>query len=323
MVSNLGMHNKASVEATPLGTYNVAIYGSSVWAEENRAQRLNDVILTLVQSTRELGIGGASILRLIVITADYPGEVARWSQELDEEWRVPSEGAVGQTLTWGNGEPDSSYSIIILAEAEAICLVEGDAELQSVATGLLIHELAHVHDDFHYLFTFGSMPPLRPGDWISIRHFIAQSTWGEFFAETAAYPYLRDYGLQDQLDHALTLLSDSRREIEQEISAFQLHQDVHRVWAVAVDKLSAVFNQFGRVLSLLYFTRVESESDERFDRFLVSTRDVSVAWEHLLHELLDELLILEERERWGDDSFDRLGEIVDQGFRIVDLEPYE
>jgi len=304
-----------------LGSFTLSIHnGSAVWGEEDRGKRLSDVILKIIEHAKELEIGGCLILRLVVVTGDFVNETTEWNKQLDEVWRVSSEGAVGQTLTWGNGQPDSTYSIIILSQDIALGLVEGDTQLQALGTGIFIHELAHVHDNIRYLYNFGPEPVPKQGDWISYRQFIARSTWAEFFAEGYVYPYVKNYFFDENVSHAITLLQNAQRQIEQEILAFQSHQDVRKVWALAVDKLSSVFNQFGRSLSLLLSAQQDGEDNNQIEKFFEEVDDVSQAWRQVVQQLLDELIAA--NQKLEQDSFNRIGGIVDQGFRAMGLEPY-
>ena len=82
-------------------------------------------------------------------------------------------------------------------------LIADDLEAKTFAIRILIHELAHVHDNLTYLHIFGSEPILQQGDWINHRQFIARSLWGEFFAESSAYLFVKKNFLAKILDIVL------------------------------------------------------------------------------------------------------------------------
>ena len=316
------VYNKELVEKLSPGTLILSIHnGGSFWGEEERARRLSDIIVDKVKHAEELGIGECKILRLVVVTGDYVGEITEWNKQLDEAWRAPSEGAIAQTLTWGDGQPLTTYSVIILHQAIALGLVESEDETKATSEGTLIHELAHVHDNIRHLSKIGPQPVPKQGDWISYRQFIARSIWGEFFSEMVAYPYVKDHYLDEYIDHGINMLHNAISDVKQEMLAFQSHRDAHEVWAVAVDKLSAVFNQLGRCLGLLVSAQRMDDNNNQIDQFAHGIGEISKDWEQVVRQLIKKLANIE--REFEEEKFNNLGEVVDQGFRTVDLEPYD
>ena len=226
------VYDKAFVEMMPLGKCDLSILnGYALWAEEDRAKRLSECIINTMHSALDIGIGGCAILRLVIATGDFPNLVAGWGKQLNEIWRVSSQGAVGQTFTWGDGQATSTYAIIILAQDIALGLIADDKEANNFALCTLIHELAHVHDNLYYLHNIGSEPTLQQGDWISHRLFFARSLWGEFFAESIAFPYFKISDLSENVAYSITLLKDATKEVSKETIAFISHQHAGKVWA--------------------------------------------------------------------------------------------
>lgn len=68
----------------------------------------------------------------------------------------------GKCLLWGTGDPEATYAIIIIAEKVGLALVRDEESPGISPRALLVHELAHIHDDYRYLKAFGrTEPPLN------------------------------------------------------------------------------------------------------------------------------------------------------------------
>jgi hypothetical protein len=320
--------DKASVEMLSLGQCNLNITNCySEWGEEDRANQLLKNIINTVTLATKMGLAGCTILRLVIATGDVPGEVAKWAKQLGESWRVSSEGAIGQTLTWGDGVPETTYAIIILSQDIALGLIDEDTELKTFALNTLIHELAHVHDYLLYLLKIGLEPSLIQGNWMSHRLFMARSLWGEYFADSIAYSYvkkhsfIKDYSYRDYITHGITLLKAAKEQINQEIFDYQSHRNIGQVWGVAENQLSGVFNQLGRSLALLISERDDIGNDININRFLEEVKSVSTGWEQVVHDLLD--ILAASGLRLEQNMLNQIAEQIDNGFRSVGLEPYK
>jgi hypothetical protein len=314
-------YDKASVEKMLVGECNLQIAnGYSLWQEENRANQLSECIINVINNANDAGIGCCGILRLVVVPDNFSNEVMKWSTQLGESWRESSNGAVGQTLVWGDGKAESTFAVIILSQEIALGLVSDNRESEDFAFGVLIHELAHVHDNFICLTIYGPGPSLQQGNWASHRQFFAKSLWGEFFAETRTYPYIKDSELSEITSYSITLLNNAIEEINKEITAFQTHKEVGKVWAVAENKLSAVFNHFGRSLALLISDELGKGNKSLEEKFFAEINLVSKDWAQIINTLFD---ILNASEMLpSPDILEQICEVVDDGFRCVGLEPY-
>lgn len=315
-------YDKVSVEKMFLGEWNLQItYGYSLWQAENRANRLSKYIINTVNNSKDAGIGCCAILRLVVVTGNFSNEVMKWSTQLGETWRDSSDEAVGQTLIWGDGKTESTYAVIILSQDIALGLLSDNKESETFALGILIHELAHVHDDFICLNIFGHKPILQQGNWASHRQFFAKSLWGEFFAETHTYPYIKDSELSENTSYSITSLKNAIDEVTKEMMSFQTHKDARKVWGVAESQLSVVFNHFGRSLALLISDERVKGNKSLTEKFIAEINLVSKDWAQISISLLD---IFKASEMLpSPDILEHIGKIVDDGFRCVGLEPYK
>jgi hypothetical protein len=313
-------YNRETVETIPFGNLTLSIIGSALWAEEDRARRLNDTITDIINLVDEEGrIPASHVLRLLVVASDFPTEVAKWQQQLGQAEGISSENTAGKTLSWGSGEPESTYSVITLSEGVALGLIEGDTKLKSIAIQTLIHELAHVHTDYLFLRLFGP-PSLEQSDWAGIRQFIALSTLAEFFSESIALLYVEDYEFFEEfVSLGTTILQDAQQQIEQGILTFQKDRDIVQLWKLAVYELSKAFNQLGR--SIGYLAAARHAGNDCFNQFFEDVNRLSPLWESVVGQLVDELDTLANQENWDLDSFNGLYDIIEQGFLAAGIQP--
>jgi len=321
MDSNI--YDKASTEKIPYRKFILSLTKYyPIWLQENRVERLKNIIEDTFQNeVKILGITDCLILRLVVVTGDFQNEVSEWSKQLGEEWRVSSTGAIGQSLTWGDGQPETTYSIIILSQDVALGLLEENPEVHNLSFGTLIHELAHIHDEMRYLCNIDPDPILKPQDWSSIRLFFAKSTWGEFFAEATAFPYLKNIDSNNYIGLCIDSLKDAIQTIFEETNAYKTHKIAGKVWKVASNKLSSVFNHLGRCLGYLHIAQQDAGNNNQIEQFLQEIYNLSPVWKNTTNCLYKELLNV--NDRFNCDSFSHLSDVIDQSFRCVGLEPYK
>jgi len=314
--------DKALIENIPFGAINLSIHnGYSIWGENENGNRLLEIVLKLIQNSNDMGIVLCSILRQVIVTCDISILVKELGNQLNEPWRVSSDGVIGQALFWGDGTIESTFGVIIISQDIAVDLISENSGVKDLALGLLIHELAHIHDYFYYLINYGPNPTPTQDDWASHRLFFARSLWGEYFAESVAYPYLKTISFQHNIDLSVRLIENGVKQIKNEIFAFGSHKIVAKVWAKAEFELSSVFNQLGRSLALLVSDKMITGNEDIINHFLFEIYSISSDWEQIIRNLL---IVLETSEQKLDQRIiDSIGEQVDNAFRIVGLEPYK
>ena len=117
------------------------------------------------------------------------------------------------------------------------------------------------------------------------------------------------------------MLKDAIQKVNEETLAFQTHKNAGKVWAVAENKLSSVFNHLGRSLALLLSDQQVNKSSHQVDQFFARINLVSQKWGQIVRRLLDAFTM--SGKQLGPNTLDQIGEIVDDGFRSVGLEPYK
>src|SRR5258708_27035625 len=248
-------HDKVSVEQISLGSLSLAINGSTIWGEENRAQRLLDYISSVREDliTKEQ-IPACSLLRLVSVTNDITAEIGRWQRQLGEPVLTSTDElgeVVGKTLTWGDGEPESTFAVIILAEGMALgMLEEGSSEAKSLCVGMLAHELTHVHDYYRQIRTFGKDHLVYAADWGNLCREIAINMWSEFHAESVAYSYAGELDSDSQVLLAVNYVRKSTQDIQRAIATYRLDRDMPAVWSFVTSTLSKTLNQVGTAMGL-------------------------------------------------------------------------
>jgi hypothetical protein len=233
-------YDRSSVEAIPFGHLKCNIIGSDLWRDTDRVKRLFTEISNLVKEVVER-IPGCFITRIVVVAVQTGREITKWQKELGRP-EVITDDAVGVTsgkaLVWGSGQLSTSYGIVIISEAIAVEIADRGTDFE-MCRALLVHELAHIHDDFIWLQRFGPQKPPSNNDWPGIRRAIAGSIWGEYLAEKVAQSYMK----QSQFLNALVLAGQndfafSRLSIQNQYNA---DRNIVPIWAVA-DELSKIFD---------------------------------------------------------------------------------
>jgi len=301
-------HDKDSVEKMPFGDWGLQIKGSCVWQEQNRAQKLFALISDIMRSCVIETIPFCRAVRLVVVTSEFPEEVTRWSQQIGEPGGVSSERTVAKTLFWG-----AEYAVILLREDIAFGWVEGVDEVVSLAEGLLVHELAHVHDYYKH----GDCQIPRRSDWLGICKSIARSTWGEFFAESVATQFVEGGSGEWWASDVISLLQIFLQELAQKISDYRSNRDAISLWEFSTKGMMDLFNQLGRAIG--FMSRARFNNNEQFDQFFESIEKISSAWARVISLLVEELFKLEDLDRLEPEDFKRLEELGQRGFYTVGL----
>jgi hypothetical protein len=261
-------------------------------------------------------------LRLVVVTCDIQGEIARWQRQLERPVSITAnaEGVTaGKCLLWGSGDPENTYAIVIISEEIGIALVNGEYLSGSRARALIVHELAHIHDNYNHLRVFGRTEPPMNDDWGGIRHAIAIAAWGEYFAESIAAPYFNDDASELQVTFVVELVSGCLHRTRQAISEFRSHGDIGVLWQVAGDEISNMFCHFGRVIGLMWkmYPNDDAVSDQLFDAIYRLSR----SWGQVVRQLDRELNAIAGQHEWDSQTCLSLEGVVARGFNASGLYP--
>jgi hypothetical protein len=271
---------RATVESTQLGSWTIWIRGSGVW-DPDMVAGLKDRLVNAVDPK-------FATVRLIVVTNDYRQEVTHWREDLDRPPGAITDGpdavAMASTVTWGDGQVDTTFSVIILDEGVAFRLLED----HSCALRIIRHELGHALWALIELRLWGPSSTPRTNDWPTLQRCLARGAIAEFFAEREA-----TNALQATLDNADTTLtirmcSAALSEISQSIARYRCDHDIEALWGPSVTIIDGALNQLGRQFGA--FTAVEDSA-------------------RLRQALIADLMDL--RSEWGD-AANRLGRALQE-----------
>lgn len=314
--------DKACVERIPPGQLALSIAGSPFWCERGRAQLLFDTAsATIKRLIEDSIIPACGIVRLLVVTSDIENEIRRWQREVGRPEVTSSnmQGQVaGKSLVWGTGELRNTYGIIILREEVALALIEAPEESQTTAKAILVHELAHVHDDYVQFRSFGPSQWPMNNDWPGVRRFVALAVWGEFFADFVAHHYLKGSNSQ-ALSFSFTVLEQGIERIRVAILEYQTDGDIGKLWQIAVDQLSRILNQFGRTIGLL--SARQDEMGLGIEALSQEARTKSANWVAIIEGLSQELNQLLSFPELDKGKIGALEDLVEQAFHVVGLRP--
>src|SRR5690606_2456081 len=122
--------------------------------------------------------------------------------------------------------------------ALALVGVEGAREDDS-AKHILAHELAHSHEQFLRLSSFGQHASVFPDDWEGIKLVHAKYAWAEYFAETAAQQCYPDHEMFT-VDKFMSFFQNIVDVIEQAINDYRTSHDLEYLWNLCIAKSSDV-----------------------------------------------------------------------------------
>lgn len=313
--------NKETVEAIPAGSITVSLTKCChpVWGDQINISKLNDAVLEVQQELIEKKRAVAcQLTRLVMFTSDYNGVVGEWMKSLGRPFHPSTDEnaiAFGQMLIWGDGKIETTYPIIILNEAIAVGLVGDNDSLKIFSKAILAHELGHIHDDFIQLQIFGKQG--LPSDWLSIRQFIAQSTWGEYFAETVAYAYLHENNLDTQIQLAILLCKSANEKIANAIKEHRLSNNAEILFNIVTSEISKSCNQLGRVSGLIS----SEENEKSLGNLRDGIVDFSIEWAEIVDQIYQELNKINQTENRSTDTWTELQKLVEKLFQINGIFP--
>ncbi|TCL38881.1 hypothetical protein EV210_103365 [Anaerospora hongkongensis] len=256
-------------------------------------------------------------LRLIEVVSNFEEEVFRWQRELGKPENISSGhgGEVsGKVLKWGSGDYETTYAVIILPDWVGNGLVLG----HPIAKGILVHECAHVYDDYYFERECGCLRIPTIKDWDGIKQYISVTLRGEFFAEALAAKYFESEQLDERLSYGEEVLRICTNSIKDEIKSYRKHGDIAKLWLISTERMSTLFNQLGRTLGFMY-----AMDDGRHNReFTDRVSQISNEWGTLIDQLLEEIQKSIHRETpYSLDAFDDIKKIIEQGFQIAGIYP--
>jgi hypothetical protein len=314
---NTEYSTRISVESIPVGQHIISLHVTDEkWLDDQCLSLFKDTIASIIEDVYKV-IPFCVITRLISVSSDFPGEVARWQQELGKPVGVtsgPHGEAHGKVLVWGNEGTDSTFAVIILSELVALSLIEETW----LSKAILSHELAHVHDEFEYRRAFTCPPPQQYNTWANVRCALAYNIWSEFSANLIAYRYYKNSGIDDIPD-IQSLLSRATRAISERVSLYWINHNIPELWFPSWGDLEQVFAQSARFLGTM--TAAQLEDSDRSAEFFAVCDAISSDWGQLIRQLSSELKKAHQEESWDSRKLDALEIVVENGFHLVGLFP--
>jgi len=232
----------------------------------------------------------------------------------------PECSAVGRHIWWG-ADAESARSIIIFADYIAAAVIANN----SFANACLVHELAHVHDDFLRGVVMGfrgsHMAP-SVNDWPGICAYFAEITWSEYAAETVGARHNTSEGLLSLMRNDPVHLSGIDQRLRQTVSNYKCRQlALGSLWQNAVTEMGDIFGNLGRAVARL---ALAPDYDEAL-AFLARPRNESLTWKPVVERLVRELEQLGNKAYadWGAAPFCGIQEVIAEGFHAVGLFPVQ
>lgn len=309
------------LEVMSLGSWQLIINGSAeIWNNQDNVQKLNCVIKEIYQEI--LGkLEGICILKAVVFSNEFQNDVYKYQRALGRNEELSSNSnevfVAGKTLRWGNGNIETTYAIIIHPEEIALGFLSDSKSCRAA----FAHELGHVFEGLvlRGLYEIDNRV-ICVNQWNELVESIAQSTFGEFFAQTIAFPYMSEEDHLGQVMLAAEILSSTTKEMKQEILKYRVSHDMSHLWPTTIRKISFLYAQFGRSLGI---ARQLSKGDEKelkiVDDFFKALEVIDKNWSKAITQL-DEAIDFEEDLNYAQ-LFSNISETIKVGFDLVGVMP--
>jgi len=253
-------------------------------------------------------------LKLISVVTDLREEINALNSEFDNFLEIPSENAMGKTISWYSG--DICYSIILLNDYLGLALTRKGTDEYILSKSALIHELAHIVDEVNFNKQFGLWSDLRDKRWGNIRKFIARSFWSEFFAEKTASLYNSDKHIKDTIFYSINCLIENSDIFFSELVHYKIYLSNNLLISRFIELHSVIFNQFGRAFGCLTSETGKKYRDEFFQRIC----NYSKEWNILLNRA-NQIFVFNSHKLISEFDYESLQKIIDDSFAMYDIDP--
>lgn len=188
-----------------------------------------------------------SSLRCICVRQDFVSAVHHWQQSLGLPGRVTvmeSGQAMGKAMCWQT-ENSECRSVIILADL----IVAGLLQNISLFNAVMVHELAHVHDECHRFSIDPQKTVADTHSLLQILHELSYILWSEYFADRTARRYYSEEEIQLRA-HDAEIVKDAFASLEQKKTAYRTHRNTLDFWQQTVSETSISIGALGRFLGV-------------------------------------------------------------------------
>lgn len=304
----------------PLGAWNLTINGlADVWNNQDNVQKLNNNIKAIYDEIYAK-LPAVCILKAVIFTNNFRDNVFKYQRALGygEHLSDSRDGYVaGKTLRWGSGDYKKTYAIIIHPEEVAFAIIED----RSYGRATFAHELGHVVEG---LFLRSKYPIddriIYSHQWSELSESIAQSIFGEFFAQIIAFPYMDKEEYEGHVKLAVDVLRSTLEDMEQEVYKYRTSHDIDHLWRHAFDKLDFLFAQFGRSLGIVQQLSKDDETGTKIiDDFYKSLKEINPKWSEFAKQLFDALDIKEKLDHKK--LYSEIGVAIKGGFDLIGVIP--
>jgi hypothetical protein len=262
---------KSDAEAQPLGSFKISFQVGGLPLAEDVERRIGEAFQSLIREQVDRGLREIVILRAIVFAENFGAEVAKWQTALGLPVGHTNDAigsAGGKTLTWGDGRPETTYAVIIALAGIGGAFVCGDA----LAKGMLVHELAHIVDDYHLIRENLKEAAPAAHDLPRVVRFVASNIRAEAFAEIAAGPYWPPDRLATSVNLTLDMAKVAYEQSGLAIAKWREDRDTWKLWVGILGPVSTFCAQLGRVIGLLSASKESADSESK--RLLESLEEI-------------------------------------------------
>lgn len=271
------------------------------WMPEYKKKLAFDIRDICIEAKDKDGLN-LSTLRCISVREDFAASVNSWQRALgipEVVTSMESGQAGGKAMSWKDSSGECR-SGIILSDMIAAGIMQDIPLFKAV----VIHELAHIHDDAHRYKFDPQDTPASAMRLPELLHDLTHTLWSEYFADRTASRHYSEEDIRSNAENS-NMIKESIDIHSKRKSAFHVHQDRLQFWQESLSATSVSIAVIGRFLGQL----PENNNVEMMKTF---ERDLpSEGWKKLNKDALPLLQkIYDKKSEWNLDDLKTLDPIV-------------
>jgi hypothetical protein len=289
--------SKEEIEKIPVNQFVIGNYKENL-------DCLNRKILDLISMCiNEFGLKYCNVIRAIYPVHEINNELSEWYSTLKMNSKPPTyELTGGAAITWGNGELDSTYGIVVVVPF----ILEGLEKDDLYAQKTIIHELTHIHTEVRIIKEIGpvAFEPTYCDESDKIIFRLALYLWSEFCSELVASNIIDDASFEER--KSLTFRAIRRAEDIIGLMASTNADKLSESISIANNTLLEIGRFLGNLIKLN-----EEEREQIFSEFFL--------WGSFLRYLYSELNVINNEVSLSPAVFEKICFLIKNQFKTIGL----
>ena len=140
-----------------------------------------------------------------------------------------------------------------------------------------------------------------------------------FFSELVAHQYIQVYEAGYEVSEVISSIEYSHKRLQKAIGDYRCHGEIRELWAISINEVKIIFDLLGRFIGCV--ATYQEIAHKQLDELFASIENISAKWRQVVRSLVDELYVLKSNEKLESLKFDRLENIIQEGFQASGLFP--